>query len=38
MLDDDEAFFVWVRDDGVESVIHWNKWAVWRGAMIDHDR
>jgi predicted NUDIX family phosphoesterase len=35
MLDDDEVYFYWRCEDGRESAIHWNKWAVWRGAMAD---
>lgn len=32
MLDADEAYFYWLRHDGASSDIHWNKWAVYRGA------
>ena len=32
MLNGDESHFYWLRYDGVESVRHWNRWAVYRGA------
>lgn len=32
LLDHDETFFYWLRDDGKQSDVHWNKWAVYRGA------
>lgn len=32
MLDADEMYFYWLAYDGRYSSIHWNKWAVWRGA------
>ncbi len=36
LLDKDEMFFTWMeRATGRESEIHWNKWAVWRGAKAD---
>ena len=35
MLNGDESHFYWLRHDGVESVIHWNRWAVYRGAKSD---
>ena len=35
MLDGDEMYFYWLREDGAQSEIHWNKWAVRRGAMLD---
>jgi hypothetical protein len=39
MLDDDGQYFYWERArDGATSVIHWNKWAVWRGAKLDAAR
>jgi len=38
MLDGDEMYFYWRCEDGRESAIHWNKWAVWRGAMEDARR
>lgn len=32
----DSGHFMWEREsDGMESVIHWNKWAIWRGAWAD---
>lgn len=33
MLDADEAYYFWLRHDGVCGPINWNKWAVRRGAM-----
>ena len=35
MLNCDESHFYWLRHDGAESCIHWNKWAVYRGARAD---
>jgi hypothetical protein len=35
MIDSDEVYYYWLRDDGAESCIHWNKWAVYRGAVAD---
>ncbi|MEQ8511191.1 MAG: hypothetical protein RLN67_02120 [Algiphilus sp.] len=32
MLDPDRMFFYWLREDGTESAITWDKWAVYRGA------
>lgn len=32
MLDADDMYFYWLTADGKESSIHWNKWAVYRGA------
>lgn len=32
MLNPDETHYYWLRWDGVESAIHWNRWAVYRGA------
>ena len=34
MLDADGMYFFWVCQDGITSVQHWNKWAIWRGAMM----
>lgn len=33
MLDADEMYFFWLCEDGVESCIHWNKWAIRKGAV-----
>ena len=39
MLDGDGMYFYWLREaDGAESVIHWDKWAVWRGARADAEQ
>lgn len=35
MLDPDDYYFFWLRDDGGASAIHWNKWAVRKGALLD---
>ena len=35
MLDADEMYYFWLRHDGAESCIHWNKWAVRKGAIAD---
>lgn len=35
MLDADHMYFYWLRHDGVESVVCWDKWAVYRGAKKD---
>lgn len=36
MLNYDGTHFYWLRYDGVESCIHWDKWAVYRGAKEDN--
>lgn len=34
MLDADEMFYFWFElASGAESSIHWNRWAVYRGAV-----
>lgn len=39
MLDADGACFFWMEEvTGRESVPHWNKWAVYRGARDDATR
>lgn len=38
MLNSDESHFYWLRYDGVESCICWDKWAVYRGAKADKDK
>lgn len=36
MLDADEMYFFWMeKATGRESVISWDKWAVYRGAIRD---
>jgi hypothetical protein len=35
MLDPDEAYFYWLRADGMHSNICWDKWAVFRAAKRD---
>lgn len=32
ILNADKSHFFWVCYDGVESVIHWDKWAIYRSA------
>jgi len=35
MLDGDCMYFFWMeKATGVESAIHWSKWAVYRGAKL----
>lgn len=34
MLDADEMYFFWLHESGAESVIHWNKWAIRKGACV----
>jgi hypothetical protein len=38
MLDGDAVYFYWLRSDGMQSVCHWDKWAVYRGAKQDAER
>lgn len=38
MLNSDESHFYWLRYDGVESCICWDKWAVYRGAKADKEK
>ena len=33
MLDHDEMYYYWLRHDGSTSEVHWNKWAVRKGAI-----
>lgn len=33
MLDHDEMYFYWLRDDGAASPIHWDKWLIRCGAV-----
>lgn len=35
MLNCDRTHFYWLRSDGKESCIHWDKWAVYRSAAKD---
>lgn len=35
MLDADRMHYYWIREDGAESAIHWNKWAVYNWAKTD---
>ena len=35
MLNRDQTHFYWLRHDGKESQICWDKWAVYRGAQDD---
>lgn len=35
LLNADESHYFWICGDGRESVMHWNKWAVLRGAKED---
>lgn len=36
MLDGDEMYYYFLRQDGKESPIHWNRWAIYRWAKQDH--
>mgnify|MGYP001608086892 CR=1 FL=1 len=38
MLNPDGDHFFWVCYDGRESVIHWDRWATYRGAVADKVR
>ncbi len=38
MLDGDEMYFYWLCEDGRESVVHWNKWAIRNGAIKDREQ
>jgi hypothetical protein len=38
LLDADQMYYFWVCDDGRNSVIHWDKWAIYRGACNDARR
>lgn len=38
MLNSDKSHFYWLRYDGVESCICWDKWAVYRGAKTDKEK
>jgi hypothetical protein len=33
MLNADRTHYFWLRHDGGESDVHWNKWAVRKGAI-----
>lgn len=35
MLNPDRTHYYYLREDGIESCIHWNKWAVYRSAIYD---
>jgi len=37
ILNPDGSHFFWLRHDGAESPIHWDKWAIYRGAKINKD-
>jgi hypothetical protein len=37
MLNNDQTHYHWSKDDRVESDIHWDKWAIWRGA-VEHSK
>ena len=39
LLNADQSHFFWMeKSTGRESSIHWNKWAVYRGAVSDAKR
>ena len=35
MVNGDYTHYYWLRWDGEESMVHWDKWAVYRGARAD---
>lgn len=37
MLNGDRTHYYWLKDDETESCIHWDKWAVYRGA-VEHSK
>ena len=37
MLNPDRTHYYWLRHDGVESVINWDKWSVYRGAIANKE-
>ena len=38
MLNADYSHYYWLRHDGEESVIHWDKWAVYKWAKHDSEK
>lgn len=38
MLNGDRTHYFWLRHDGCESVISWDKWQVWRWAEDDFEK
>jgi len=38
MLNADYSHYYWLRHDGEESVIHWDKWAVYKWAKNDSQK
>jgi hypothetical protein len=38
MIDADGIYYYWLRHDGVTSEIHWNRWAVRKGALANSIR
>lgn len=37
MLNADESHYYWLRHDGATSEIHWNKWRVYHGAVLNSE-
>ena len=35
LLNSDESHYFWLRFDGGESAIHWDRWVAYRGARDD---
>ena len=33
MINNDMTHFYWLKMDGTESTISWDKWAIYRGAI-----
>lgn len=37
LLNPDRSHYYFMRHDGVESCIHWNRWSVYKWAMQDFE-
>jgi hypothetical protein len=35
MINADRSHYFWLREDGVESVIHWNRFAIYKWAKLE---
>jgi hypothetical protein len=35
MLNADESHYYWLRHDGATSEVHWNKWRIYHGAVLN---
>lgn len=36
LMQNEDGYWYWLRFNGVNSVISWNKWDAWRGANADY--